>query len=96
MAQFGATQIEPYMDLLDFTVQYGAAKRIKSALQRFIALWNPRKAHKGSVCTSVWTAPNQGAKIKVEKMFCNATFQFRNSIYIPWASNPAIDRKSVV
>ena len=90
MARFGATQIEPYMDLSDPTVRYGAAKRIKSALQRFIALWNPRKAQKGSVCTSVWSGPNRGAKIKVEKMFWNVAFQFRDSMHIPWASNPAI------
>ena len=91
MARFGATRIEPYMDLSDFTVRYGAAKRIKSALQRFIAL---RKAQKGSVCTSVWSGPNRGAKIKVEKMCCNAAFQFRNSMHIPWASNPAIYQRN--
>ena len=85
-SRFGAFRTDSYTP----SEFHSAMQRCKAHKKRFATPHCTVESTKGSVCTSVWTAPNRGAEIKVEKMFCNAAFQFRDSMHIPWASNPAI------
>ena len=87
---YGSIRSNPNRAIHGLIRSHSAIWRCKAHKERFVALYRTVESGKGSVCTSVWSSPNRGAEIKVEKMFCNAAFQFRNSMHIPWASNPAI------
>ena len=84
-SRFGAFRTDSYTP----SEFHSAMRRCKAHKKRFTTSHCTVESNKGSLCASVWTASNQGAKIKVEKTFCNAAFQFRNSIHILWESNPA-------
>ena len=91
---YGSIRSHPNRAIHGLIGSHSAIWRCKAHKERFAALYHTVESEKGSVCTSVWTAPNQGVEIKVEKMFGNAAFQFRDSIHIPWASNPAIYQRN--